>query len=93
VSAPKYTNLTKVQDTYKCALVVYSVLNKANSQQFWQVLDQMHVLRQVFEQPKKGLPMQYKQNQHLCPLARTYYNNNHSYWMRIWPYAEFAVAE
>jgi hypothetical protein len=93
VSAPRPANMTKVQRTYECASVVYGVLNRDDSKHFWRVLNTMRVLQQTFEQPQKGLPPSYLAKQRLSPSSRDYYKNVHTYWTRIWPFAELAVAE
>jgi hypothetical protein len=93
VTAPMITNMTKVQSTYERASVVYGVLNRTDSQHLQQVVDAMRTLQLIFEQPKTGLPAQYKQQQRLCPEASTHYESDHTYWTRVRPYAEQAVAE
>jgi hypothetical protein len=93
VSAPDDVDMTKVQRTYESASVVFGVLNRADSQHFLQVLDTMRVLQETLERPKKSLPAPYLEQQRLSPPSRAHYKSAHTYWTRIWPFAELAVAQ
>jgi hypothetical protein len=93
VSSTKHLDMRKVQRTYECAAVVFGVLNYGDSQHLQQVRNTISLLHDVYAQPSAGLPQEYIDCERVSPKARAYYRDSHTFWTRIWPFAELAVAE
>jgi hypothetical protein len=94
-SAPEEADMGRVERTYRSASIVYGLLNRNDSRHLRQVLYAIRGLKQTISLPQPGLPPEYLQLEpcRISPASSDYYMSEHTFWTRIWPFAELAVAK